>query len=262
MGATDNLGSHLLGRQPSPPDPRDYKLAHFLTADPLNPFLAAVVAKHYSKQLKAWATAITLRVEAISPAPVPDPTPAPDGDVMWSDTDDVLDQGQTGHCVGFGGAQWGNTLPIDDHFVNADGDDLYYAAKKVDGEPRRENGSTVRSLAKVLKSDGRLSAYAFASSIDEIVAWLDDHGPVIMGTDWTEDMFNPDSTGLIVPTGAVAGGHCYVAVGHRKAAGRIRYLNSWSNGWGDGGYFEMTIADAASLFASQGEALAAVELSL
>lgn len=250
------VGAHLLGRRPRPEDPRDYDLANFLSGDPLDALLAAVVAKHYSKALKAWATAVTdLLVE-------PQPVPTPSGDVVWTDTDQVLDQGDTPHCIGFGGAQWGNTQPIDDEFVNSDGDRIYYAAKVIDGEPGQEDGSDVRSLAKVLQQENRLTAYAFASSIDDIVAWLDNHGPVIMGTDWTEDMFTPDADGLVRPTGNVAGGHCYVAVGHLASTGRIRYLNSWGSGWGDRGAFEMEVGDAASLFAQQGDALAAVELPL
>lgn len=279
----NSIGVHLLGRVPSHPDVRDYQLAHFLTPDPLDAALAAVVAKHYSKALKTWATLVTTRVKAISPAPPPPPlpvptpspspapspaptpvpTPAPNPvDVEWVDAEGALDQEDTGHCVGFGWAQWGNTLPIDDHFVNADGHAIYYEAKAIDKEPGQENGSTVRSGAAAMLKRKRLSAYAFAKSVDEMRSWLDGHGPVVVGTDWYELMFQPDSNGFVYPTGNVVGGHCYCCVGDIVSEGALLFQNSWGQDWGlPGGRFKMTYADFGKVFKNNGEACAAVELA-
>jgi hypothetical protein len=273
MSATDNLGPHQLGRVPSAPDDRDYPLAAFLANDdPLDAALAVLQASHAAKATKAWAVIATARIKAMSPAPNPGPSPSPTpptppkptptGAVVWADNEPVLDQGQTGHCVGFGGAQWGNTLPIDDHFKDADGHAIYYECKIIDGEPKAENGSDVRSLAKVLKQRKRLSTYAFAGSVDEACAWVLAHGPVIVGTDWTNDMFHPDAQGFVKPTGAVAGGHCYIQVGYDPDAQVLTYLNSWGASWAQNGRFKMRKADAETLFAKQGEAAAAVELPI
>jgi hypothetical protein len=266
----DVIGAHLLGRVPSTPDPRDYQLEHFLTGDPLDAALADVVAKHSSKALKTWATLITKRVEANTPSPpappTPDPTPTPVvptpvPDVEWVDSEGALDQGDTGHCVGFGWAQWGNTLPIDDKFKNADGDAIYYECKVIDGNPRGENGSQVRSGAKAMQNRQRLTSYAFAASIDEVRAWVDSKGPVVFGTDWTDDMFEPDANGFIRPGGRVAGGHCYTCVGDLVSKSALLFQNSWGGDWGlPGGRFLMTYADAEMLFVNDGEACAAVEL--
>lgn len=269
MSATDSLGPHLLGRTPSPPDPRDYQLAHFLTDDPLDAALAAVLGSWEGHKTKAWAQIITARVKSLSPtpvdpAPIPDPpVPVPTPDVDWLDPAGALDQGQTGHCVGFGWAQWGNTLPIEDHFLDADGDAIYYECKNIDGEPGQENGSSVRSGAKAMQTRKRLSAYAFAQTLDEARAWVDSHGPVVFGTDWLDGMFNPDAQGFVHPTGAVAGGHCYACVGDVVSEGALLFQNSWGTNWGmPGGRFKMTYADATMLLGQQGEACAAVELPL
>jgi len=274
--AVENLGPHLLGRRPSPPDPRDYQLAHFLAGDPLDAALAALMSSWEGKKTKAWANLITQRVKSLSPVPpdptpTPTPTPTPDptptpitptpaADVVWTDSDAVLDQGQTPHCVGFGWAGWGDTQPVDDHFTNADGDKIYYECKVIDGEPGQEDGSDVRSGAKAMQNRKRLSAYAFAKSIDEVRAFLAAHGPVVFGSDWTNDMFNPDANGYVKPTGGVAGGHCYACVGDLVSEGALLFQNSWGDSWGLSGRFKMTYADAAQLLANNGEACAAVEL--
>jgi hypothetical protein len=287
----DSIGPHLLGRK-YVADDRDYQLADYLSApvesdatsaDPLDVALADLLGSWEGKKTKHWAQVITDRVQSLSPAPAPpapgpapqptpaptpapqpSPTPAPPApvaDVVWTDADQVLDQGQTGHCVGFGWAGWGDTLPVDDRYTNPDGDAIYEEAKVIDGEPNQENGSTVRSGAKAIQNRGRLKTYAFAASIDEVRAWLDGHGPVVFGTDWDQPMFTPDANGFVHPDGNVAGGHCYVCVGDLVSEGALLFQNSWGASWGAAGRFRMTYADAAALLARQGEACAAVELA-
>lgn len=288
MSATDNLGPHLLGRVPSEPDDRDYRLAPFLTGDPLDAALEVMLSHHYSTWFKNWATLVTQRAKGATPAPAPAPTPtptptptpvpptptptptptppppppAPSGNVTWQNPEAVLDQGQTGHCVGFGWCDWGNTYPIDDRYVASDGHTVYYECKVIDGQPGQENGSSVRSGAKAMLKRGRLSAYAAAASVAEIRAFLRAHGPIVMGTDWHTDMFTPDANGYIKPTGVIEGGHCFTAVADLVDEDAILFLNSWGNEWGLGGYFKMKTADVAKLLAAKGEAWAAVELPL
>lgn len=256
------IGPQLLGRNVSPPDSRDYPLSAFLeSTDPLDTTLAALLkSTSVAKATKNWAVVATARIKEITPTPTP--TPVPTVSVTWKNTEPVLDQGQTGHCVGFAGAQWGNTLPINDKFDNADGHSFYYSCKVFDGEPRQENGSTSRSLAKTLKAAGRLNTYAFAATVDEAVQWIMTKGPVLFGTDWYSGMFNPDALGIVKPTGIVEGGHEYLAIGYNPTTEIISYLNSWSDQWGDNGRFHMYKSDVIKVFANQGEGLVAVELPL
>lgn len=251
------LGPHLLGRVPSRPDPRDWRLRYFL-AIPKETSTKSLL-QEIIDLLKAILSALQGNTPAPAPTPAP-PPPAPDPYVTWVDNEPVLDQGDTGHCVGFGGADWGNTLPVDDHFTNDDGHRLYYLCKVEDGEPGAEDGSTVRSISKVLKQQGRLNAYAFASSVDEIITFVTTQGPLIVGTNWTDDMFNPDGRGVVKPTGAVAGGHCYLLCGWDATRREFEFLNSWGDRWGISGFFYMKVEDFAQLLAADGEACAAVEL--
>jgi len=265
---SDSIGPHLLGRTPSPPDDRDYKMADVLKQDPLDVTFAALLASpSVASATKRWAQVVTgLMKTAPTPAPNPTPAPAPvpapvSPDLVWSDPIQ-LDQGNTNHCVGFGWAGWGDADPVEEKYENADADAIYYECKVIDGEPAQEDGSTVRSGAKAMQNRSRLQSYVFAGSIDEIRQWLQFHGPVVLGTDWTNDMFQPNAQGYISPTGPVAGGHCYLALGDLVSEDAVLCENSWGANWGLSGRFKMKWADFQRLFAAQGEGCAGTELPL
>jgi hypothetical protein len=268
------LGPHLLGRKPSPPDERDWKLARFLASDgtlrdsavaELKLTIRGYVDKRYvGPPLPGshWAKALALLAQINAPVPIPS------DEVVWVDPESVLDQGDYGTCVGNGWAQWGNTLPIDDRFVEKDARAIYYEATVIDGDPDDpdapgggQQGATVRAGVKAMKNRGRLAAYAFAASVSEVQTWLRAHGPVVIGSDWFDGMFSPDTKGYVKPTGSVAGGHCYVAIGDLPAEGALLFLNSWGEGWGLGGRFKMKLADFSILLGNQGEACATLELA-
>jgi hypothetical protein len=257
-----DFGPQLLGRNASTPDFRDYPLSAFLdSTDPLDTTLAALLkSTSVAKATKNWAVVATARLKELTPTPPPPPSPT--GAVSWSNVEPVLDQGQTPHCVGFSGAQWGNTLPINDKFDNEDGHKFYYTCKTYDGQPNQENGSSLRSLAKTLKAASRLTTYAFAATVDETLQWILTKGPVVFGTDWYTGMFNPDSKGIVRPTGFVEGGHAYLAIGYDPTTSMIEFLNSWSAQWGINGRFYMHKNDAVMIFSNRGEGLVAVELPL
>lgn len=270
------FGPHLLGRKPSPADPRDFRLEAFLAlkvgdADPLDVALAALNTSHAAKAAKAWCAIATARIKAVSPPPAPAPTPdpAPVGDVIWADSHAVLDQGNYGTCVGNGWAQFGNSDPVEDNYAERDARAIYYEATVIDGQPDNpdapgggQQGSTVRSGAKAMVNRGRIQAYAFADSTDTITAWLRSSGPVVVGTDWTDDMFYPDAQGFVAPTGSVAGGHCYLLIGVSADGQVYTFLNSWGASFGLAGRFKMHVTDFAELLAGNGEACTAVELPL
>jgi hypothetical protein len=161
-----------------------------------------------------------------------------------------LDQGPTSHCVGFCWAGWGNAAPVEDNFQNAD------------GEPRAENGTTVRSGALALRDRARLAAFAFAKSTAEIDDWINTRGSVVIGSNWTNDMFNPDANGYVRPTGAVAGGHCYLMLERIDADDAYVFQNSWGAGWGLHGRFKMKRTDLEGLLRDQGDACCSTELPL
>ena len=123
-----------------------------------------------------------------------------------------------------------------------------------------QEGATVRSGAKVMQAKGRIKAYAFASTTDEMIEWLRTKGPITVGTNWTDSMFNPDSQGRVVPSGEAVGGHCYLCVGVN--GNELVFRNSWGADWGRGGNFRMFIEDFSRLLDDGGEAITAVELPI
>lgn len=181
---------------------------------------------------------------------------------FWS-CDMVLDQGASPHCVGFSFASFGNALPVDSNMDNTDGHNLYYMAKMFDGEPGAENGSNMRSGAKAMQMKGRIKNYAFAKKNSEIITWVLTKGPVVVGTDWFNDMFYPNKKGFVRPTGRFAGGHAYLILGVDLSNPLLHYylcLNSWGYPFGLGGFFKITVNNFGILLARRGEVIAAVEL--
>lgn len=274
LAADPEARRRLLGWRAPEPDPRDYRMSEALRRLDGAPKPDAALAdktirqayeegyfSSWSSMLAFWAW-LKAELAGSTPGPDPNPGPAPGAAVEWPDPDQ-LNQGDTNHCVGFGCTQFLNASPVNDHRTNADANALYYAAKVIDGEPRQENGSSVHSGAKVLRNMGRIDTYVWGSTLAEIERWVLEHGPVIVGTIWTDDMFTPDADGVVHPTGQVAGGHCYLMVGYDPAAGTFTFQNSWGTDWGANGYFRMSADDWGTLFGNgNAEACAAVELPL
>lgn len=182
-------------------------------------------------------------------------------DIYWP-VGKILDQGSTPHCVGFAWAAFGISSPISDDWDNSKGHDIYYQAKIYDGEPKQENGSTTRSGVQAFMHFGVLenNAFAFAASIDEIVVWLLNVGPVITGTNWYSAMMTPDSNGLVKIGGYVAGGHEWMISGVDKEKRLFHCTNSWGGDWGLRGQFFISFDDYQRLFNEEGDAVTTTEI--
>lgn len=266
----------LLGRKPSPPDLRDYRLANFqglggmVTAGTPEELAAYATAELQKTTItyKQWAARVYVDVtvthwwkafNALSQiANTPPPVPSPDK--VWDVTKFQLDQGQTGHCVGFGWAGWSDAAPTENTYVDADGHAIYYETKVIEGNPGEEDGAYPRDGAKAMKARGRLTTYAAAATMADVLSWLRQNGPLVVGTDWTYDMFEPDANGYVKATGGYAGGHCYLLYGVQGDT--LIFKNSWADDFGLDGSFKMKISDWTMLFQSYGEAWSSVELPL
>lgn len=176
----------------------------------------------------------------------------------------VLDQDDpdpTGHCGGFGPTDWENTAPIRAKHANSDAHALYYAIVASAGYPNSEDGVEMRWVAKYLKSIGKIGAYAWASSLDEVRYWLALKSNLIVGTNWTTGMEEPDARGFIAPNGRIAGGHCYDLIGYDGKADVITLLNSWGD-WGPlHGIAKIKAIDFWKLMQSGGEVIAGLEIA-
>lgn len=179
---------------------------------------------------------------------------------LWH-SDRVLDQLLTPHCVGFAWAGWGIADPVEDLWTDCMGHSIYRECKVLDKEAGQENGSHVRSGAKVMKARGRLKTYYFARSVGEAAEHVARYGPVVLGTVWTEGMKKPSYFGHVIkPTGKVIGGHAYLWLGVDGRFATIR--NSWGTDWGEGGCARISLPDLEALWQSGAEACAASELDL
>ena len=182
--------------------------------------------------------------------------------VLWGHHAPILDQGQLGSCTGNALAQCINTDAFAKsrtakYLTEMDAVALYSKATHLDDAPGyyppNDTGSSGLGVCKAGVKLGYLTGYKHAFSFTDFCAALQ-LSPVIVGTAWHDDMFSPDKTNFVRPTGAVAGGHEYLALGIDYAANALTFLNSWGNKWGDHGRFHMTFGDFAALLADQGDA--------
>lgn len=182
----------------------------------------------------------------------------------------ILDQGGEGACVGFGWTAkvlsepfWFNlkTLP---KTVPSKPDNFalyaYNSAKKVDEYPGEDyEGTSVLAGAKVMQNLGIVKSYSWAFSVDEVIDGIISKGPVVLGINWYEGMYEAPN-GVLTVSGAHVGGHCITAVGYRVASptfggeDSIILQNSWGVSWGLQGLAEIRVSELAKLFAEQGEA--------
>jgi hypothetical protein len=120
-----------------------------------------------------------------------------------------------------------------------DPDWLYKNAQANDEwEGEDYDGTSVRAGAKVLQGLGIIREYLWARNTDEIEAHVMTRGPVVMGTEWWDSMFEPNpTTGIVEIRGSLAGYHCWVTNGRNRVKKLWRAKNSYSRGWGKQGNF-------------------------
>lgn len=185
---------------------------------------------------------------------------------FWWDDGWWGDQGNTSECTAYSWTHW-----VEDNLLNSDTfsklahplwdmNSFYHKLQLNDGIPGTNyQGSTVRAGAKVLKGMGLLEEYRWAANIDEMVNCLLTIGPMVVGTTWYNDMFNPAEGSYIVhPTGGSAGGHAYMINGVSVSKKLFRIKNSWGRSWGDRGHAYISFDDFNKLLLLGGDACVAI----
>lgn len=180
----------------------------------------------------------------------------------WT-THQVFNQGQTNSCVGYAWKQFLLTTPLKTD-AGPSGLDIYDCARLRDEWPNNDAaaadlGTTVRAGASCLTSFGRLKSYVFAQSLNDVVLWVLNRGPVVMGTAWHAAMFYPNQEGFVQPEGPIVGGHAWLLNGLDIRTGIATAVNSWGAGWGLHGRFKLSFEVLDYLLREHGEACAATE---
>jgi hypothetical protein len=174
----------------------------------------------------------------------------------------TLDQGPTSSCVGHACWQLEAGEPVVLDPIPLSPFDIYGEARKIDEWKDNDNidaGTSVRAGLNVLKNHDLISAYYWAESAEQALEYLLKFGPLVFGTNWTQDMFNPDQHGIIRPTGNVAGGHAWFAYAGQWESKYITGLTSWGPDFGKNGSFKLSLSDVDELFRAGGCAAAVLE---
>lgn len=166
-----------------------------------------------------------------------------------------LDQGTEGACVGFAWNHEAAARPVVRQVTHAAARQTYLRAQQLDQWPGEAySGTSVIAGAKAMQERGWLQEYRWAFSLDDLILAVGYKGPAVLGLDWYQGMFRPDSDGYLRPTGRLMGGHAILC---HAVSVRERYFwlwNSWGRGWGVGGRAKISFDDLAGLLAAGGEA--------
>lgn len=167
-----------------------------------------------------------------------------------------LDQGEEGACVGFA---WSHDLEAEPDVVpNVDtalAHRIYKRAQTIDEWPGEEySGTSVLAGAKAVQELGHLSEYRWAFGVEDVLATIAWHGPVVLGVKWYYQMYYPDGQGYIALQGQVVGGHAILAVGYDHENREVWLQNSWGADWGQNGLCRLTVEHLDALLQDDGEA--------
>jgi len=182
----------------------------------------------------------------------------------------ILDQGQVGRCTGNAGVGVLGTSPhnlLNNTILplNEDGaTTLYSEAETLDGDgpyPPNDHGSSGLSIAKVLLAKGLINSYQHNFTLQDTLLALTQY-PLMLGTNWHADMFNPDASGQVHPIGAIEGGHEYECNEIDVENGLVWCDNSWGDSWGLQGRFYLTWEDLNTLLLESGDSTVLIPLGI
>lgn len=186
----------------------------------------------------------------------------------------ILDQGEENTCVGHAWCAWYNCKPRGHLYQFNHSDALFYydEATRFDGYPGnegdRQSGTTTAAGAKVAVERSYASSYVWASTLDEISAFIrSGKGPVVVGADWYYSMEWPDANGFVhvKPSSGLGGGHEWLVYGVQSDGVGGRYWvcqNSWGEDFADGGQFYVMEAGMQKLLSAGMEAASMVQTGI
>ncbi len=166
-----------------------------------------------------------------------------------------LDQGREGACVGFAWAHELVAAPVKVPQDDASARLIYRQAQKIDQWPGEDyEGTSVLAGAKVLHGMGLVPEYRWAFTAQDVIDTVGAYGPVVLGVNWYEQMFDTTSDGFVRVGGRVVGGHALLCLGVSLPLGYVVLHNSWGRDWGVNGRARLTFADLDRLMREDGDA--------
>jgi hypothetical protein len=180
----------------------------------------------------------------------------------WNDNSWWGNQGNTPQCVGYAWAHWIADGPVIHSGVQPPVNPtlIYQQAQLVDEwVGTNYDGTSVRGGVKYLQNSGKVSNYYWAFDVQTMVNTILNIGPVVVGTNWYNNMFYPNPNGVISIGGSLAGGHAYVINGVDTVTRQFRIKNSWGQSWGKQGHAFISFTDMTRLINENGEICLAVE---
>lgn len=178
------------------------------------------------------------------------------------------DQGQTPQCVGYSTHKFLTAGPVRNVKGIPTPTEIYAAAQTRDEWPGEDyEGTSVRGAFKYLSEVGYIGEYNWAFDLETCVNWLLTVGPMVVGTIWLADMFDPDAKGFLRVSGDNVGGHAWPLIGCNRdrkcpdgSKGAFRMMNSWGAEWGQKGQAWVSFVDFEKLLREDGEAACAREI--
>lgn len=172
----------------------------------------------------------------------------------------VLDQGAEGACVGFGWVDELLAAPgrvVGKQTIGKATDlalEIYHRAQEIDEWPGEDyEGSSVLGGAKAMQERELITGYRWCFSIEDLRDAIITTGPVVIGINWYESMYEAPE-GIVEVEGDMVGGHCLVVTGYSPERQAFRWRNSWGKSYGINGNAWVSYEDMAELLEDQGEA--------
>ena len=182
-----------------------------------------------------------------------------------------LDQGKEGACAGFSATMEAAANPIPVFGspmlykllrksvvpINQKALDIYHRAQQLDEFPGENYvGSSVLGSLKAGVEQGWWKEYRWAlgpgseAAAQDVIMAISHIGPVMMGTNWYEGMYNADNNGYLNVIGKVTGGHAWLLTKYSATKDAV-----WTpNSWGGSGQGWVSRSDLVKLLHASGEA--------